>query len=534
MIDFGDKVYVNYRGEKVIDFSYGDKLELKKGMFDNHTDVQILMMNIDSVFPEGIFDNLVNLKNLDLSRCKNISLHKGIFDKLVNLKILDLSKNNLVSLPEGIFDNLVKLEALFLSKNNLVSLPEGIFDNLMKLEALYINNNKIVSFSNNLFRNLVNLRELYISNNYFRSLPKGIFDKLENLERLYIPYNNLVSLPHNTFHKLVNLKELSLNNNELVSLPNEIFGNNTKLIYIGFSYNTLTAIPFINHLIELKYLFLQTNHLTSLPLVDNLVNLARFNISRNNLNFIPDDYFNTLTRLTCLDISINNFVTLPLSLRNCINVTDLRVDNNPIEYIPPQLQRFLERNKNRAIQSISKDNQNVHNSAIQRSLNTSISNLLKEKPALTTEEVVTFITNSEFITPEAKSYLLTYSEDETVHSVHDVTFSEVLTSVISEIISLKEKDEVLKILSEEISDSICKCFTGRISRLVNSLNGFSTKVKVEISKNTQISTILAQTAERISKVNTEEEVTKIKEETIINLREHEFTEEEIEDWMSYS
>jgi len=239
--------------------------------------------------------------------------------------------------------------------------------------------------------------------------------------------------------------------------------------------------------------------------------------------------------LEYLELSNSNLTSLPLSLRNCRRLEMFYYDNNPIEYIPPQVQRFLNRMKNRAIQSISKDNQNVHNSAIQSSLNTSISNLMKEKPALTTEEVVTFITNSEFITPEAKSYLLTYSEDETIHSVHDVTFSEVLTSVISEIISLNSEvsNEVLKILSEEISDSICKCFTGRISRLVNSLNGFSPKVKVEISKNTQISTILAQTSEKISSTDTEEEIAKIKEETIINLREHDFTEEEIENWMSY-
>ena len=394
MIDFGDKVYVNYRGEKVIDFSYGDKLELKKGMFDNHTDVQILMMNIDSVFPEGIFDNLVNLKKLEISNIRLILLDR-IFDNLVNLESLYLPNNKLTSLSEGIFDNLVKLEDIVLFNNKLTSLPKGIFNNL------------------------VNLKYLNISHNKLNSIPYNIFNNLENLEKLYLYNNKLTSLP--------------------------------------------------------------------------------------------------------------------LSLRNCRRLDQLYYYNNPIEYIPPQLQRFLDRMENRAIQSISKDNQNVHNSAIQRSLSTSISNLLKEKPSLTTEEVVTFIANNEIITPEAKSYLLTYSEDETIHSVHDVTFSEVLTSVISEIISMKEElsSEVLKILSEEISDSICKCFTGRISRLVNSLNGFSPKVKVEISKNTQISTILAQTSEKISIAETEEEITKIKEETIKNLREHDFTEEEIEDWMSY-
>jgi len=228
-----------------------------------------------------------------------------------------------------------------------------------------------------------------------------------------------------------------------------------------------------------------------------------------------------------------NLTTLPYSILNCRRLENLWCYDSPIHYTP-QITRFIERLENRAIHSISNDGQNVHDSAIQRSLNVSIFNLLKNTSS-TTEEAIAFITNSEFITSEAKSYLLTYSEDKTIHSVHDVTFSEVLTSVISEILSLNNevRSEILKILSEEISDSICKCFTGRISRLVNSLNGFSPKVKVEISKNTQISTILAQTSEKISVTNSEEKITKIKEETIKNLREHDFTEEEIEDWMSY-
>jgi len=439
------------------------------------------------------FSTIENRTRLNICCNDFVSLPEGIFDKLVNLEGLLLSCNKLISLPEGIFDNLVNLKRLYLSCNKLISLPEGIFDNLVNLEGLFLYGNKLISLPSGIFDNLVNLEGLFLYDNKLTSLPKGIFDKLAKLKDLYLSRNDFVSLPEGIFDKLVNLEELCLDNNKLTSLPEGIF--------------------------------------------DNLVNLEYFNISNNNnkLTSLPEGIFNNLVNLQNLSLSYNRLTSLPLSLRNCRRLEMFYYDNNPIEYIPPQLQRFLKRLKNRAIHSISKDNQNVHNSAIQCSLNTSISNLLKEKPVLTAEKVVTFITNSEFITSEAKSYLLTYSEDETIHSIHDVTFSEVLTSVISEIISLNSEvqPEVLKILSEEISDSICKCFTGRISRLVNSLNGFSPKVKVEISKNTQISTILAQTSERIGKVDTEEEITKIKEETIINLREHEFTEEEIEDWMSY-
>jgi hypothetical protein len=40
-----------------------------------------------------------------------------------------------------------------------------------------------------------------------------------------------------------------------------------------------------------------------------------------------------------------------------------------------------------------------------------------------------------------------------------------------------------------MNDSICKCFTGRISRLINTLNGFDENIKIEISEAEQIGNI---------------------------------------------
>jgi hypothetical protein len=52
------------------------------------------------------------------------------------------------------------------------------------------------------------------------------------------------------------------------------------------------------------------------------------------------------------------------------------------------------------------------------------------------------------------------------------------------------RDDILNILETEILDSECKCFTGRISRLINCLNGFTQLVKVEIPDNMAISNII--------------------------------------------
>jgi hypothetical protein len=42
----------------------------------------------------------------------------------------------------------------------------------------------------------------------------------------------------------------------------------------------------------------------------------------------------------------------------------------------------------------------------------------------------------------------------------------------------------------ETNDAQCKCFTGRISRLVDCLNGFNTNIKINISDNEQIGNII--------------------------------------------
>ena len=488
----------------------------------NGTFLSFYYCGIKDLPKEGFGDEFASLKTLEL-HCNHLTfLPCGGFDKLVKLEKLNLTGNKLTYLPEGIFDKLVKLKELRLTGNILTSLPEGIFDKLVNLEILkYSGEMNLGMFDNNInlkeltiyhlglpppsgiLDNLVNLTDFRLSADcgyyYPIRLPDGFFDKNINMEVLRLQCNNLTYIPKRIFDNLVKLKDLNLSHNKISSLPGGIFDNlvNLTLVYLTDNILTFLSENVFDNNTSLVHISLSKNLLTSLP--ENLFNkniLLKFLLlGDNKLEVIPEGLLKNLVNLIDFKCFNNELISLPLSLRNCRSLVSFYYGGNPIEYIPPQVQRFLDRLRNRAIQSISKDNQNVHDSAIQRSLNTSIFNLLKEKPVLTTEEVVTFITNSEFITSEAKSYLLTYSEDETIHSVHDVTFSEVLTSVISEIISLKEEDEVLKILSEEISDSICKCFTGRISRLVNSLNGFSPKVKVEISKNTQISTILAQTSE---------------------------------------
>ena len=80
-----------------------------------------------------------------------------------------------------------------------------------------------------------------------------------------------------------------------------------------------------------------------------------------------------------------------------------------------------------------------------------------------------------------------------------------------------------------MQDAECKCFTGRISRLVNCLNGFSDLVKITIPDNMAISNIIVTIKNGYSGNNEEE----LKELARKELQERGYSEEVIEDYIEY-
>jgi hypothetical protein len=77
-----------------------------------------------------------------------------------------------------------------------------------------------------------------------------------------------------------------------------------------------------------------------------------------------------------------------------------------------------------------------------------------------------------------------------VHSQLNVTFMEALKCVWATVRKHEQSDEIKRVLNQEITDGICKCFTGRLSRLVNTLNGFDQRVSVRISDSQEISNVI--------------------------------------------
>jgi hypothetical protein len=111
-------------------------------------------------------------------------------------------------------------------------------------------------------------------------------------------------------------------------------------------------------------------------------------------------------------------------------------------------------------------------------------NLLNDKFSIEKEGLTKEIINNPLI--NKKDILLTYLEDPEAHSTLYCTFYDLFMKVYGRIVISEHKDELWKRLNEEMDEAECKCFTGRLSRLVNVLNGYYHDITINISENEQI------------------------------------------------
>jgi hypothetical protein len=194
----------------------------------------------------------------------------------------------------------------------------------------------------------------------------------------------------------------------------------------------------------------------------------------------------------------------------------------------------LNRVKNIDVNSVSiyNDGQNVHNHQIQESIRNSIYNVLSDKPSISIDEITTEIINSSILTESTKRLIMEYYEDDSIHSVLNITFKELLVNVWSIIRSHKEMDNILCVLNDEINDANCKCFTGRMSRLINCLNGFDDRVNISIADNSQIGNIILLVRKRLESEN-KYTVSDHKELVREELEERGYSSMVISEWIEY-
>jgi len=472
--------------------------------------------------PDDIFasDALSNLQSITLSCSSLITLREDTFanKSLVNLKTLSINDTQLKTLPDNIFasNNLINLQILNICNNMITVLPENLFANkaLTSLKYILISNTNLTALPENLFANKVlsNLQSISIINNYMSTLPDNIFanDALYNLKSINLFNSGLTTLPANIFANkaLTGLEEIILNNNRLTELPETIFVNN--------ALSTLQKLDFFsNQLITLPDTLFSNSSMTNLKIL---------NLGYNKLSTLPDNIFNgPITRnLRQLTLYNNKLTTLPSSILACRRLHTFQISGN--ELTPDiRIQRFMQRMNNYANHGIFGNGQNVHASSIQTSTKQSINTLFKDSFDCSKDDIIKECLT--WATPCLPD-LLSYLDDTDVHSTLLVSFYDVFVKVFGRIMSHPNKTDIISRLDEELKESECKCFTGRLTRLVNCLVGFYDDIVIGISDSERISTIILST---LDGNEMDDELRKV---CIDKLKDIDISDEEIAKWIS--
>jgi hypothetical protein len=126
-----------------------------------------------------------------------------------------------------------------------------------------------------------------------------------------------------------------------------------------------------------------------------------------------------------------------------------------------------------------------------------------------------------------------YYGDDSIHSVIGITFKELLLAVWSILYGHKDMDEILTIMNTEMDDADCKCFTGKMSRLINCLNGYDSRVSITMAENEQIGNIIIIEKEKLE-VDGDEYTTESHKDNVRRaMEERGYAKETIEKWSSY-
>lgn len=412
---------------------------------------------------------------------------------------------------------------LNISRHEIDCLPESVF-NISTIYFLDISHNKITILQPDI-KKLRHLETIDMSHNKITELPIEIGD-CKNLKFVNLSDNDFESIPVE-FYSLTALEFFFTNNNRLSTVPPEI-GQLVLLTTLDLSFNNLSVLPDeLYALTSLKSLYLSGNNFTSISdKIGNLTHLISLHISLNKIAEIPSS-IGQLAILENFWFQDNDITEIPYEIINCVGLRVIYTWGNPIEYISPIVARFLYRQPVIIREITYDDAQSVHKSSVQKSIQASISALIKTKPVFDADDVKTCILSDDILTDRTKQSLIQYSDDDSIHSVLQITFEELLVAVWNRLVKNEYADEIKKILNTEMADSQFKCFTGRISRLVNCLNGFEPDIVVKIDDSEQIGTIISITRDQLDRYTVEAH----KEIVTTRLTELGYTQAVIDEWV---
>lgn len=152
-----------------------------------------------------------------------------------------------------LFENMHQLKELNLLHSNIAKIPRKMFWNLKELKVLNLNTNKLKMLQKHSFLDVCNLRELHLKKNEISKIESRVFEHLIYLRILNLAANRLEHVLAVTFAGLENLRTLIISDNHILHFSINILMPLKKLELLDLSGNPLEVIPKPVKQIEIIY-----------------------------------------------------------------------------------------------------------------------------------------------------------------------------------------------------------------------------------------------------------------------------------------
>jgi len=290
----------------------------------------------------------------------------------------------------------------------------------------------------------------------------------------------------NNPNKYENLKNLSIINCQLSYIPESLYDMKSINI-LNLNKNQIKYIsPKIKNLTNITDLYLSFNFIEIIPdEIGECIKLKNLCISNNLIENIPKTIGN-LKKLKFLYVENNQLSSLPSELTDCNNLLYiLFLPQNRYFKVKPHILRFINRYSSSSYDNFKlyKNSENVHTNSIQNTFRKSLQSLMNDE----IDKSVNFLA---YVDDSLKEYILYNLNDKTILVNTYLTYEDIFNHVMNRIINSNDKNELLKRVHEEIEESKNLCFIGKITRLVNSLNGFFSDIHIGISDNEQVENLI--------------------------------------------
>ncbi|XP_067040963.1 leucine-rich repeat-containing protein 15-like [Acropora muricata] len=153
-------------------------------------------------------------------------------------------------------------------------------------------------FTADVFVDLVNIVDLSMGDCDLENIESGTFSRMHNLSRLYLSGNKLSHIQRGMFHGIgSNLYELYLSSNQIVSVDDGTFEQLGPLGKLDLADNALSSAPDLTGLNSSTYILLDHNQITDLRPLGKSGNMEflGLKLGNNRIEYIPPDLFQKIT-----------------------------------------------------------------------------------------------------------------------------------------------------------------------------------------------------------------------------------------------